>query len=211
MKIGRKAGEFLLDSIKRAKRRLLIISPWLSPACAELVVRKQQRGVNVEILTTNDPSPSHQRALGELIETEKRIVRKANLPVKATGLVLVFTGILTFLAGFLQPHTLLISLTTVCAGVVVFWIGRARTERYLRPRIESLTIYDDVANPLVHAKVYVIDDVVAIGSPNFTVTGLQRSIEAVAFLHENGIADRVIEEITSLKNEPLHKVFSGRR
>ena len=206
VRVGRDAGSLLLDSIKGAHRRLLIVSPWLSPASAELVVQKQRRGVEVEIVTTNDSSPNHLRALGELIEIGKRTRRKRRLAVQAGGLMLAFAGILTFLMGLFEPNSALVAAGLVCAGAILFQLGRPRTERYWKPKVGRLTVYDAVAGPLIHAKVYVIDDKVAVGSANFTVTGLRRSVEGMVFLRGDGIADRVLAQLDSLKNEPLVEV-----
>ncbi len=205
-KVGREAGKSLLDSIARAKRRLVVVSPWLSVATAELATRKQREGVKVEITTTNDPSPNHQRALLKLVEVGRRTVGNRRPTVQAGGLVLAFASALTFLANLFGPHSFLAATGLAGAGAVLFQLGRPRVERYCKPKVERLRIYA-VAGPLVHAKVYVIDDEAVVGSTNFTVTGLRHNVEGLAFLNGKGLADCIALKIASLNGEGIEIPF----
>jgi len=207
-KVGREAGKSLLDAIARAKRRLIVVSPWLSAATTELVTRKQQKeGVKVEITTTNDPSPNHQRALIKLVEVGRRTVGNRKPTVQAGGMVLAFAGVLTFLANLFGPNSFLVAAGLAGAGAVLFQLGRPRVERYCKLKIERLRVYDAVAGPLVHAKVYVIDDEAVVGSTNFTVTGLRHNVEGLAFLNGKGLADCIALKIASLNGEGIEIPF----
>lgn len=206
-KMGREAGESLLKSIAHAKKRLVVVSPWLSATTAELAAQKQRKGVKVEITTTNDPSPNHRRALLKLVEAGQRTVGSRKPTVQAGGMVLVFAGVLTFLANLFGPNSFLVAAGLAGAGAILFQLGRPRVERYCKSKIERLRIYDTVAGPLVHAKVYVIDDEAVVGSTNFTVTGLRHNVEGLAFLNGKGLADCIALKIADLNGEGIEIPF----
>ncbi len=120
---------------------------------------------------------------------------------------------LTFLANLFGPNSFLAAAGLAGAGAVLFQLGRPRVERYCKPKIERLRIYDAVAGPLVHAKVYVIDDEAVVGSTNFTVTGLRHNVEGLAFLNGKGLADCIVLKIASLNGEgieiPFERAITG--
>jgi phosphatidylserine/phosphatidylglycerophosphate/cardiolipin synthase-like enzyme len=63
--------------------------------------------------------------------------------------------------------------------------------------VETLVVYTP-PEPLLHAKVYVADDEVAIGSANFTVSGMRHNLECAAFLNGRDVAEDVIRQVDEL-------------
>jgi phosphatidylserine/phosphatidylglycerophosphate/cardiolipin synthase-like enzyme len=202
VRVGEDAGPLLLDFLRAARRRLLIVSPWLSPACADMALRKQREGVSTVIVTTNEGGRDHQLALSRLVKRRKRAVAPRRWGLLAPGAALFLGGLCSLpLAG---PPSLLL----LAAGGILCRAGRGRTERYLAPLVDRLVLYLEEERPL-HAKVYVADDMVAVGSANFTVSGLRRNIECVAFADAS--AEETIRQIermlsrrkvTVLRREP---------
>ena len=85
VRVGEDAGPLLLDFLRAARRRLLIVSPWLSPACADMALRKQREGVSTVIVTTKDGGRDHRLALSRLVERRKRVVAPRRWGLLARG------------------------------------------------------------------------------------------------------------------------------
>ena len=204
--IGPEAGGAVLDFIRRARRRVLIVSPWLSPACADLAVRKQREGVPTVVVTTDDAeNMSHQLALSKLVERRKRTVRPPRWSLLVPGLSVMFSGLLRLYLkiseGASAPGLLLPALL-LGIGAVLCLLGRGKSERYTASLVERLVVLPK--GPL-HAKVYVVDDDAAVGSVNFTVAGLKHNIECVAFA--SGSADEAVRQVDRLLSGGAAAVF----
>ena len=52
--IGKGIGDILEGEIHGVKRRLWIVSPWISERYALLLAKKRAGGVDVRLITTND-------------------------------------------------------------------------------------------------------------------------------------------------------------
>jgi len=61
--------------------------------------------------------------------------------------------------------------------------------------------------PLLHAKIYLVDDKVGIGSANFTKSGIQGNVECLVWINDPEVANDVAAQITllekTLKEIPL--------
>jgi predicted transcriptional regulator len=72
VKCGKGLRDFVLENIYSSKR-VFIVSPWISRETAKILVDLASRGVEVSLITTNDPLPSHVKGLATLISVEKRL------------------------------------------------------------------------------------------------------------------------------------------
>ena len=59
-------GQHVLPSIRAASRSLDIVSPYLSPEYAQLLLSKAKQGVMVHLITSDSIGQRHQQALGML-------------------------------------------------------------------------------------------------------------------------------------------------
>lgn len=202
IRIGDDAGESLYDMISRCKKRLVVVSPWISGPNADLLLRKQKEGVSVELVTTNDPSPNHMRALDQLAATESRVVRKGRPAVSVVGAVFLMAALVLF------TSSLGAAVVSAAVGGTVIWLSLPRTKKFLTARISKLTVHDRATSKL-HAKIYVADNQVAVGSANFTVTGFH-AFEGVAFLNGDGIAERALAQLENLNQTKKAQVLYGR-
>ena len=197
---GMGAGTAVLDLVKRAKHRLLVVSPWLSPATADLAVVMQREGVPTTVVTSNEPDRRHQMALSKLVKKTKRTVRAKRWWLLAPGIVTVLVGLYAvyhaLTAGFfLWPVAGAIAL--VGAGAVMSRLGSGKHEWRVTPRVQHLVVSTQ-PSPLLHAKIYVADDRTAIGSPNFTVSGLRHNVESVAILRGHSFADEAVRRVNKV-------------
>ena len=191
--IGADVGGKLLSFVAEAKRRLVVVSPWLSPACADLAVKKQGEGVDVTIVTSNSPeNKTHQEALARLIRSKRQKIHPLQWLALLPGVSLVLGGIYLTLC----TPSIIAGLISATVGAVLCWVG-CRTKTRFCSVVETLVVYTP-PEPLLHAKVYVADDEVAIGSANFTVSGMQHNLECAAFLNGRDVAEDVIRQVDEL-------------
>lgn len=104
----------------------------------------------------------------------------------------------------------------VCGGMVYVKIGRGKVEFYWISKIgeDNLMVYDYSPSRPVHAKVYISDGQVAIGSANLTNAGLQKSVESLAIIKSDALSKELakklgtLEESFGLKRIPTNMVGS---
>jgi len=208
VKIDRKIGSFFLDSMKNAKERLWIMSPWLSPEYARLAIEKKKQGLNVKVITSNNYVRGHKEALQELTEVRKEVKKPENRKLRIIGIILIPIGVIIaiFTAG--------IGLILSVVGIILYFIGRGKALIYWISKIgeENLLVYNYIPAHPVHAKVYIIDDLVVVGSVNLTKIGLQRSVESVALIKSGELASdlsKILSELDKtirLKRIPNYEV-----
>jgi phosphatidylserine/phosphatidylglycerophosphate/cardiolipin synthase-like enzyme len=190
MKIHIGKAQTLLSLIENAKRRILVVSPFISPACAKLILQKQREGVSAAIVTTMHS----QRIFPLLLEKRKEQVSPRRPWLLAHGAILILGGLALCLRAILTSTSPLMPAIVLAAGIILCLAGRGKTRKYLASRIEALIVDLEEDNPL-HAKIYVVDDIVAIGSANFTVSGMKNNLECVAFAKG---ADEVLRDIDEI-------------
>jgi len=197
--IGAGVGEKLLSFVAGAKRRLVIVSPWLSPACADLAVKKQEEGVDVTVVTSRSPdNKTHQEALSHLVRKKMQKTTQRQRLALCVGVVLVLGGILYAFGTSFSVAGLVPSLISVVAGAVLCAMSRSKT--HLCSTVGTLLVYMP-SEPLLHAKLYVADDGVAVSSANFTVSGMRYNLECVTFLQGHDIAEGVTRQVGELVSD----------
>ncbi len=164
---GRDTGRILEGLLKRARRRLWVSTPYLSPEYAALLERKHREGVDVRLVTSD--SPVNRRALARLAVTQPRGFWET-----------LASWILYLLAVLLAGKRARRRLQALASSdvKVVGW------------RV-PLRIYP--VSRLVHSKIYIVDGVAVTGSVNLTKTGLWRNTETIT-IHEDPQEVREIEE-----------------
>lgn len=198
--VGVDAGKKLLSFVASASRRLVVVSPWLSPATADLLVKKQGENVDVTVVTSNDPrDKTHQLALARLVRSKRQRIHPRQWLALLPGVPMILGGIYLVLRALLaQPLLMDIfigGLVSAAAGAVLCWVG-SRAKTYFFSTVGTLAVMPP--EPLPHAKVYVVDDDVAVSSANFTVSGVQHNLEGVAFLYGQNAVASVIQQINEM-------------
>jgi len=61
VRVGRDLEEFLVKRLRRAEKRLWIVSPWVSKEFIPILLEARSRGVDVRLITTDD-SALHPRS-----------------------------------------------------------------------------------------------------------------------------------------------------
>ncbi len=174
---GQGLYDFIIPRLYRA-RRLIIVSPWLSPETARLIISLMNHGTKVHLITTNDTSNrSHANAM--------RLLGASQGPgdaVLAAGILLIIISIALIV---LSPLALILPIP----GAWLIYMGLRVKARRVHP---NLTIR--VINNL-HAKVIIIpeDGLVGIGSANLTSHGLHSNIECWAWVRDGELASRLLK------------------
>ena len=189
VKCGKGLRDFVLESIY-SSRRVFIVSPWISRETAKILVDLASRGVEVHLVTTNDPLPSHVKGLITLISVEKRLKKPGKPRLARAGLRMLIVGGLLGIA--LPPLGVALFIT----GLLLFLRYAPVFEEHYYPRINELI----VTSSKLHAKIILTESTVGLGSLNFTEAGLTENIECFTWIREPGIYNKVLEDVNALKN-----------
>ena len=174
---GQGLYDFIIPKLYRA-RELIIVSPWLSPETARLIIHLVSHGVKIHLITTGDfTNRSHASAMRLLGASQG-----SRGAILATGILLIMIGIAFTV---LSP----IALILLAPGAWLIYRGLRSTSRQVHA---NLTIR--VINNL-HAKVIIIpeDGLVGIGSANLTSHGLHSNIECWAWVRDSELASRLVK------------------
>jgi len=174
---GQGLYDFIIPKLYRA-RELIIVSPWLSPETARLIIHLVSHGAKIHLITTGDTTNrSHVNAMRLLGASQG-----SRGTVLAVGILL---AIISIAFTVLSP----IALVLLAPGAWLIYRGLRVKARRVHP---NLTIR--VVNNL-HAKVIIIpeDGLVGIGSANLTSHGLHSNIECWAWVRDEELASRLLK------------------
>ena len=169
--------DFIIPKLYRA-REVYIISPWLSPETARLIISLANHGTKIHLITTNDTSNRSHASAMRLLGTSQG-PRGA---VLATGILLTMISI-SFTV--VSPLALIL----LASGAWLIYRGLRVKARRVHA---NLTIR--VINNL-HAKAIIIPEsgLVGIGSANLTSHGLHNNIECWAWVRHNELTSRLVK------------------
>jgi phosphatidylserine/phosphatidylglycerophosphate/cardiolipin synthase-like enzyme len=174
---GQGLYDFIIPKLYRT-RELIIVSPWLSPETARLIIHLVSHGVKIHLITTSDfTNRSHASAMRLLGASQG--TRSA---VLAVGILLTIISI-AFTA--LSP----IALVLLAPGAWLIYRGLRVKARQVHPNLSIRVINN------LHAKVIIIpeDGLVGIGSANLTSHGLHSNIECWAWVRDSELASRLVK------------------
>jgi len=203
VKLAKNMEDFLISRIRQAKKRLWIVSPWISPEYVDILIEKYKEGVDVRVFTTDDTLRSHLESLGKLIYVERVLEKPGHRRLRVLSIVL------TLLGGVLSLANLLF-LAFLVIGLLLFSVSRNKYRKSYKCVLgdEALHVYKSKPGRILHAKIYVVDEAVALGSVNFTKTSILNNVEALAWINDKSIAESLLQEIMNLgRNYGLEKML----
>jgi len=168
--------DFIVSKLYKA-REAYIISPWLSPETARLIINLVNHGVKIHLITTNDTSNrSHVSAL-RLLGTGQ-----GSRGALAIGILLIIMGIAFTV---LTPITLVL----LAPGAWLIYRGSRVGSRQVHANLTVRVIRN------LHAKAIVIPEIglVGIGSANLTSHGLHFNLECWVWVVDGELASRIIK------------------
>lgn len=219
--VGRGAGSELYHRLRRAKRRVVAMAPYVKGHFARVLVEMAGRGVDVTLVTSEDVCRRRDVAI-ELVRQVRhtspaaRRWRRVGLAVSA---LLVISGISLF--PLQLSHGGRDASAVSAAGLIgLAAFSRIRVYSYsyefrlLRLKVVASPYYDaDNASGLplvVHAKVYVIDDEVAyLPSFNLTPEGFFDNFESCARVEDRQTIKNVIGFVETLVSDESLRVLDA--
>ncbi len=207
---GRGVGMILEGLLAKAKKRVWVVSPWISEKYARALNKLADRKIKVRVVTSDDIGNSaHRTALEELIgeievtETEEQEYRHDWL--LALGGLTAFVGLM--IVSF--DITLALSLMSL-GGLGVFFyfvLTGKRTVEYTTyepdPKVELHIFNWGGGEEQLHSKIYIIDNVAVVGSANLTESGLFRNIEFVAVIRDPDMVKEIEEVFKEIVEHPV--------
>ena len=221
--VGRRAGKYIMNDIKRASKSIKIVTPYISSDFIKEIKKKAQNGVEVSLIISSDIGSNNVdhngyedkfKSLRELIHQEKstdpKLLRKRNKGLFYTKILFIIISLLAISGIFYQY--LLSSLACI---PLIYFIRKS----YQKIKIYSYSYYTTInlriihspygrenqnLNPdqhLLHAKIYIIDDKIAyVGSVNFTHSAFWYNYELrLKIIDEKGIR-KLLKEFDYLFN-----------
>jgi len=196
VRVGRGLEEFLMERLRRAERRLWIVSPWVSREFIPILLEARSRGVDVRLITTDDLTPMHRKALKLLITPRKELVRRGNRFAKIIGSILTVMGLVAAI------FTGVLGLIVLLVGLIVLSVWGADEYRvYYISQLgdQNLQVYHVEPGKMIHAKIYVVDDMLGVGSLNLTTAGVRNNIEALCWVKSPELVENVLKALESIE------------
>ena len=209
--IGREAGKEIHERIKRAKKSVKVVSPYLSPDYLKDLISMYKKGIKITLITCDkiesnsysDFNPS------DLIKKEKIYNDKAG---KLKKLLFKFFIQLFIISLFLAVSAFILPMLFIFAGIliiisIIILAYSISISDYLfkcEP-IFGIKVFDSASgkNPrsteLIHSKIFVIDEEIAfLGSANFTYSGFKTHYETTIKVEDRNAVKDISEEVEKL-------------
>jgi len=167
--------DFIIPKLYKA-REVYIISPWLSPETAKLIIQLVNHGTKIHLVTTGDASnrshASAMRLLGAGVGSRSAL---------ATGVLLIIIGIAF----------------TVVSPLALILMAPGAWLIYRGLRVKARQVHGNLTVRIVknlHAKAIIIPEagLVGIGSANLTSHGLHINLECWVWVVDGELASRII-------------------
>lgn len=215
--IGTGAGKKLMEEMAAARSSVKIVSPFLSGTLLSGLVALHDKGIRVELITTEGERPQDQAKLNALVQQHVHVDAHAKtwririrfllrLSYILTGLLLVASWF--FFTGqqlrFLLYVLIVLGLLLVAIGVLHHVHKGVQVYSYSYSSLFPLKVIknlDDLGQRVtyLHSKIYIIDDRIAyLGSLNFTDSGTRNNYETRIRLTDQASVQKIGEEFRYL-------------
>lgn len=195
-----------MQHLKDAQQRIWVLSPWLGVDNVDFLLNKKAAGLDVKVFTTNNfETPGHITSLRNLIDSNTKVVKPESIYLKYSGITSAISGLIIFIS---SSNLSWLGVILMLAGIFIWYISKEKIEEFWFSRLgdENLKIFNKQV--LVHAKIYIADNWVIIGSANFTRNGLVNSMESMIEIQDSELASRAITAINGVQNTPGIRVVS---
>lgn len=207
IEINNKIGKLFYPYLQKAKKRLYIISPWISPTYTKLALEKKKKGLDVKVATTNNYVGKQKEAIAELLSERQKLVKEKNPGQKHIATILLILGVISFFMAIVSLFFILIGIILIIIAIVNYVRSREIVERYYTQVLgkDNFRIYSYAVTHSLHAKVYIADDMIIIGSANLTWTGMNQSVESISIMKNEKIAKQVFSKLDKLEKSGIIK------
>lgn len=198
LRVGRGLEGFILSKLRSAERRIVVVSPWISERTAMILVERARSGVDVKLYTSDDTANT-SHAAGLLSLFERRVEGARSIPLIVSGSLSAVIGTLLMVySPFDRAASIFAGFWLAVLGFVLLFLGISMRKAVWVSRIgDGLRIYETSREAQIHAKIYVADDWLGIGSVNFTVMGLKSNLESFIWIRDEGLVEEALAAIES--------------
>lgn len=211
--LGQNAGTELLQDLQRARRSIVVVSPYASAKLLERLSERQAAGVHVTLVTTTDVGRGMGPALVQQTRHTDQRAKERRSNTKIAGVAVIVLGVLVAFWMALEQAWAAFGVAVLGAAAGAFayqFAERMRIYSYsYRYPFPVVRIFESAyanghpsRNPrrmFVHSKAYVIDGEVAyLGSLNFTSSGMTHNYESCVRFTEPAAVQRISAMVESL-------------
>jgi phosphatidylserine/phosphatidylglycerophosphate/cardiolipin synthase-like enzyme len=217
--LGRGNGLEILDSIKKARSSVKIVSPYLSGSYLDELISLHEKGIKITLITSDNLSDSSSRfAFNEskIIKQEKTLVagadkKKKNIQVYSLALFLIALSFFAMSAFLLQLifFSLLFFVSSLSLFIYSYMIRQYDCKYH---PIFRLKVFDSRSGDkpgsisLIHSKIFIIDEKICyLGSANFTYSGFKTHYETTIKVEDQKAIEDISHEIENLFNSTALK------
>jgi phosphatidylserine/phosphatidylglycerophosphate/cardiolipin synthase-like enzyme len=174
---GQGLYDFIIPKLYRA-REAYIISPWISPETARLIISLVNHGTKIHLITTSDTTNKSHVSAMRLLGTSQ-----------GSGGALLGVGILLLLIGVTLAVLSPLALILLAPGAWLIYKSSRGGSRQVHANL-SIRVVNNL-----HAKAIIIPEsgLVGIGSANLTSHGLHSNIECWAWVRDEELASRLVK------------------
>jgi len=219
--LGRKTGIEVLEEVRKAKKSVKIVSPYLSASYLEELLKLAKKGIKITLITSDDLPRGNLFSdfkESDVIKQGRKFVDKdkkdkKDIGIKFSLMTLLFSIILLNLS-FLFPILLYISLIFIALGILLLInYCLVKTYNYEYYPIFNLKVFDSQSGKkpestsLIHSKIFLIDETILyLGSANFTYSAFNTHYETVIKVEDQNAVDKISKEIDKLFSSNYLKV-----
>lgn len=233
--IGKAAGTIIVDEIMAAKKSVKVISPYLSPFLVSVLVEKKAKGIDVQLITSDDIEDYKERENKNIykIIQQKEHVDEAKSKLKMYYLIATMSlALFAFIAAFMllnnyEDYTLKKFLTVLVIFLGLVSVARmffkwykelipltysyklffpVRVYKSYLKNIKKATNRSKDTFLTIHTKMYIIDDEVAyLGSSNFTSSGTTFNHESRIKLTDKVAIEKLNDEFEDLMTNTFYQ------
>ena len=218
--IGRTVGSEIISVIENATKSIRVISQQVSPRYVQLLRAKNEQGINVQLITTeNNDSRCYSHLITRNEHADEKGIAAKSRDIKI-AIVCLVVGILMLLTNFIHfSYSFLLGLTALVVSVVFFKRRKKHRLRYysFSPNFEfkvfRISFRDgyptNTSKFFVNGKLYIIDDSVAyLGSGNLTESGMNSNYETFVKITSPIEINKLIKEYNVLFNHEELQCFN---
>jgi len=217
---GQNTELFFWGDLMRARKSVLVVSPYLSEEYVEPLFRLAMRGVKVTIVTSTDDKKHNNLALSMKYRSYERVKDSFKYEWGFMRLIALIAAVSYLCDRFhsVNPYYVLATLVTGIALIYPFCKVKVHAGRILSPidwRIfkspysdswssspnEDSNVGKKSSAALLHSKIYVIDDHTAfVGSANLTNAGMKYNFETLTKIQSERTVRGIVESLKSKLN-----------
>ncbi len=215
--IGQGAGKKLWQELYKAEQSIKIVSPYLSPSSVSQLIKIQEKGIEVSLITTDeiedykDPHKSNMSKL--IIQYENYDENAEHRKNRIRSYIYLFIGltlISLLLMGYLFLSEIQTDLKAIAGLLSLLFIG---VSFFLKNTLKAIRAYSYTYDSLfklkvicskesssfVHSKIYIIDDKIAyLGSMNLTYKGGTSNLETRVRTQDTNAVSKITEEFETI-------------